>query len=169
MLRFSVKSKKANFGKHKDQTVYSAQQEMQGRMTLSAVENEIVQRTSLAKGDVRNAIASLAEVVNNALLNGLMVDLGDLGSFKIVANGKQMLSEAEVDATTIKKPRIVHYPKAEMKQYAERVAISVRRDKEGSSTSGSSASGSGGGSTSGGGSAGSGPTGGVGVGTGGSL
>lgn len=156
MLRFSVKSKKANFGKHKDQTVYSAQQEMQGRMTLSAVENEIVQRTSLAKGDVRNAIASLAEVVNNALLNGLMVDLGDLGSFKIVANGKQMLSEAEVDATTIKKPRIVHYPKAEMKQYAERVAISVRRDKEGSSTSGR-------------GSAGSGPTGGVGVGTGGSL
>lgn len=165
MLRFSVKSKKSNFGKHKDQTVYYAQQEMQGRMTLGAVENEIVQRTSLAKGDVRNAIASLAEVVNNALLNGLMVDLGDLGSFKIVANGKQMSSEAEVDATTIKKPRIMHYPKAEMKQHAERVAISVRRDKEGSSTSGSGSVGTGGGGTSGGGSS----TDGTGVGSGTTL
>lgn len=178
MLRFKVNSRKANIGKRKGQTLYYAQQEMAGRMTLGAVENEIVQRTSLAKGDVRNAIASLAEVVNNALLNGLMVDLGDLGSFKIVANGKQMSSEAEVDATTVKKPRIMHYPKAEMKQHAERVAISVRRDKEGSSTSGSGSStggvglGTGGGGTSGSGSVGTGggsSTGSSGVGSGTTL
>lgn len=159
MLRFKVNSRKATMGKHKDKTVYFAQQEMAGRMTLSAVENEIVQRTSLAKGDVRNAIASLAEVVNSALLNGLMVDLGDLGSFKIVTNGKYAATKAEVNASTIKKPRIAHYPKAEMKQYAERVAIQVRK-ADGSESGSSSASTSGSGSSTGGGSN---------VGTGGSL
>lgn len=130
MLRFKVKSQKAVMGKNKGKTVYYAHQEMGGRMTLSAVEDAIIKRTSLAKGDVRNAIASLAEVVNEALLRGQIVDLGDLGSFKVTASGKHMSTEQEVDASTIKRPRIQHYPKAEMKQHAQRVALEVIREKE---------------------------------------
>lgn len=128
MLKFKVKSQKANFGTRKGQTLYFAQQVSGSRMTLRMVEDEIVKRTSLAKGDVRNAIASLAEVVNDAILRGQIVDLGDLGSFQVVASGKRMDREEEVDASTVKRPSIRHYPRAEMKRYALGIQMEVRRE-----------------------------------------
>lgn len=133
MLKFKVKSQKANFGTRKGQTLHFAQQVPGSRMTLRMVEEDIVKRTSLARGDVRNAIASLAEVVNEALLRGQIVDLGDLGSFQVTASGKRMDSEQEVDASTIKRPSIRHYPRAEMKRYAQAIQLSVTRDGSGQS------------------------------------
>lgn len=142
MLKFKVKSQKATLGKRKGQTLHFAKQVPGSRMTLRMVEEDIVKRTSLARGDVRNAIASLAEVVNEALLRGQIVDLGDLGSFQVTANGKYMDSEQEVDASTIKRPSIRHYPRAEMKRYAQAIQLSVTREGRGQSAvaSGQSAS-----------------------------
>lgn len=142
MLLYSVVKKKMTIGKNKGQTMYQAQRNPSGKLTLSAVEEQIVEATSLSRGDVRNAIASLAAIVNRSLLAGVSVDLGDLGSFKVEANGKMVATEKEVTASSIKKPQIRYYPKHTMRQSAQQVPISVLH-KDGSvisSTSGSSPS-----------------------------
>lgn len=128
MLRFKVASRKMTVGKDKGQTKYFALREARPTLTLRQVEDEIVQKTSLARGDVRNAIASLAEVVNSALLSGLRVDLGDLGSFGVEAYGKMQATPELVHATTIKKPQIRYTPKTDMRKYAQSVPISVGSD-----------------------------------------
>lgn len=129
MLHFKVASRKMTIGKDKGKTKYFAQREARGVLSLRQVEDEIVQKTSLARGDVRNAIASLAEVVNSALLSGLKVDLGDLGSFGVEANGKMVATEGEVNASTIKKPQIRYNPKHEMRRYAQQVPINVMNER----------------------------------------
>lgn len=168
MLNYQVAPKKMTIGKKKGQTMYHAVPVPAPRLNLTQVEEEIVRRTSLSRGDVRNAVASLAEVVNSSLLSGITVDLGDLGTFKVEANGRMMTTEKEVNAASIKTPRIRHYPKHEMRRYAQSVPIAVlRRDGSVASSSGTS----GGGSSTGGGSGGtsSGSGGGASLGTGGSL
>lgn len=145
MLNYQVAPKKMTIGKKKGQTMYHAVPVPAPRLNLTQVEEEIVRRTSLSRGDVRNAVASLAEVVNSSLLSGITVDLGDLGTFKVEANGRMMTTEKEVNASTIKTPRIRHYPKHEMRRYAQSVPIAVlRRDGSVASSSGTNGGGSGG-------------------------
>ncbi len=127
MLNYEIKETTLRIGKDKGQKRYQAQRMAQGRMTLAMVESEIVQKTSLARGDVRNAIASLAEVVNSALLAGNIVELGDLGSFNVQANGRMMKTPEEVTAKSIKKPQIRYNPKVAMRKYAQEVTINVHR------------------------------------------
>lgn len=126
MLIFNVSSRKATVGKNKGKTVYFAQATAAPKMTARAVEDLIVEKTSLTRGDVRHAITSLAEVVRWALAEGISVDLADLGSFKVEAYGKLVMSEAEVTAASIKAPVIRFFPRQEMRRHAKRVAISVR-------------------------------------------
>lgn len=142
MLNFKVVRRDIKpFGRQEKEARYFAQRVVRGTLSLKQVEEQIVQKTSLAKGDVRNAITSLAEVVNSALLSGLRVDLGDLGSFAVEAGVKMMKTPEEVNATTIRKPQIRYTPKHEMRKYAQAVGISVDNPKGGGAATGSGASG----------------------------
>lgn len=134
MLRFKRKSRVSHLGKRKGQTLHFAQQQPNPRMTLAMVEDKIAQSTALSKGDVRSAIRALADVVNEALLMGMSVDLGDLGGLKVVAGSACVDTAAEVTARTIRKPRIRYYPKREMEGKAMAVAISVESDETSGAT-----------------------------------
>lgn len=125
MLDFKVSSREMTFGKDKGKTKYFAQRVSRPTVGIRQVEDAIVEKTSLARGDVRNAIASLAEVVNQMLLSGISVDLGDLGSFRVEAYGKYQDEARAVTADTIKTPQIRYTPKTAMRRYAQRVRIEV--------------------------------------------
>lgn len=83
MLRFQVKSRKASIGKKKGQVLFFAHKQASRRITLEQVEESITRSTTLTRGDVRAAIASLTDVVNEAILRGDSVDLGDLGILRV--------------------------------------------------------------------------------------
>lgn len=127
MIHYEVKKREMKIGKHKGKTMFYAAPKEPVRLTTAMVEEQIVEKTSLARGDVRNAITSLAEVIRSALLLGGVVDLADLGTFKVEANGRMVATEAEVNASTIKTPRIRFYPKHEMRERAKNVGLSVDR------------------------------------------
>lgn len=133
MIHYEVKSRKMKIGKHKDKTMYYAAPKEPIRLTTAMVEEQIVEKTSLARGDVRNAITSLAEIIKSTLLLGGVVDLADLGTFKVEANGRMVATEAEVNATTIKTPHIRFYPKHDMRERAKSVGLSVDRPDKPSS------------------------------------
>lgn len=126
MLIFNVANRKATVGKNKGKTVYYAQAAPTQRLTSRTVEDMIMEKTSLSRGDVRHAITSLAEIVRWGLSEGIAVDLADLGSFKVEAHGKLMTNEADVNAGSIKSPVIRFFPRQEMRKQAKSVAITVR-------------------------------------------
>ncbi len=96
MIEYLIKFKEITLGKRKGQRVYFAWPKMNQRMTTDELIERIVEATSLARGDVRNALVSLSEVVNEELSNGRSVDLAEMGNIRVVANPKMMDSPEEV-------------------------------------------------------------------------
>ena len=129
MLRFQVKSRKASIGKKKGQILFFAHKQATRRMTLEQVEESISRSTTLTRGDVRAAIASLTDVVNEAILRGDSVDLGDLGTLRVAVGVKQMDKEEDVNVSTLRKPQVRYTPKKAMRLLAKTVPVSVFNPK----------------------------------------
>ena len=129
MLRFQVKSRKASIGKKKGKVLFFAHKQATRRMTLEQVEESISRSTTLTRGDVRAAIASLTDVVNEAILRGDSVDLGDLGTLRVAVGVKQMDKEEDVNASTLRKPQVRYTPKKAMRLLAKTIPVSVFNPK----------------------------------------
>lgn len=130
MLHYQVRETVARVGKNKGKRVYYAQSQNVQRLTPAAIEQHIVSNTALALGDIRHAIASLTEVVCWGLSQGLAVDLGDLGTFKVVAQSKQVTELKDANASNIKRPQLRFFPKHKMRHAAQSVSISVMHLKD---------------------------------------
>lgn len=140
MIDFEIKSKTQPIGTRKGQTVYFAQPKSQQYFTNKMLIERIVRETSLSEGDVKNALASLSNVVCDALQLGMSVDLAELGSFRLVVPSKMMDSAAEVTVKdALKTPKIVFTPKQKMRDAANQVELSVDRDSLKASAGGGSA------------------------------
>ncbi len=125
MLHYSVKKTIARVGKNKGQSVFIAKRTNVTRLSSRAVEDLIVDKTSLSRGDVRHAITSLAEVIRWATTNGMAVELADLGTFKVDARSSYVLDKTKANASSIRRPFLRFYPRLEMRTAAHSVAISV--------------------------------------------
>ena len=78
---------------------------------------------------MRAAIASLTDVVNEAILRGDSVDLGDLGILRVSVGAKQMDKEEDVNASTLRKPQVRYTPKKAMRLLAKTIPVSVFNPK----------------------------------------
>lgn len=126
MIQFEVKSRVQPIGERKGQTVYYAAPKMQQKMTTKMLVDRIVRETSLSAGDVRSALISLSNVVNDALAMGMSVDLADLGSLRLTVPSKMMNTSEEVTVTkALKNPKIVFTPKQAMRDAANSVELSI--------------------------------------------
>lgn len=125
MIEFEVKERIMPIGEKKGQTVYFAAPKTQQHITPRQLEDEIVRATSLARGDVRNALTTLAEFVNSGLQRGASVDLGDLGLIKVVIGSQMMDKPEDVTASTLKTPSIRFFAKQEMLEAAKKVKVKV--------------------------------------------
>ena len=131
MIEFNILSRVLNIGKRKGQTVYYAQPKMQQRMPLEEVKRRIVRETSLSEGDVNNAMVSLRNVVCDGLRLGMSVDLGDLGTIRVVISSKMMDSAEEVTAeNALNSPKIVFTPKQIMRDAAKQVEVMIDKGDE---------------------------------------
>ena len=132
MLEYEIKSRVVTIGNRKGQTVYYAYPKAQQKLTNDMVIERIVRETSLSAGDVSNALISLSNVVCDAMKMGMSVDLGDLGSFRLVVPSRMMDTEAEVTVRdALKNPKIVFTPKQKMRDAANSVELSVDHPKAG--------------------------------------
>ena len=94
MLLYNVKKEEMRIGKHKGKTMYYASPIAQDKITTKQLEDRIVNATALSRADVRSAITALAKIVREEMLSGRTVDLANLGSFKVVSNGKRVETES---------------------------------------------------------------------------
>ena len=102
MLLYNVKKEEMRIGKHKGKTMYYDSPIAQDKITTKQLEDRIVNATALSRADVRSAITALAKIVREEMLSGRTVDLANLGSFKVVSNGKRVETEKAVQHVVIR-------------------------------------------------------------------
>ncbi len=128
MIEFVIRKRVQHVGDRKGQTVYFAVPKTADRLPKASVVNHIVQRTSLASGDLANAFVSLAEVVCEGLGNGLCVELGELGSLSVIVPSKMMDTPEEVTVEgALRKPKIVFNPTKKMLEALAKIELRIDR------------------------------------------
>lgn len=86
---------------------------------------------SLSEGDVSNALISLSNIVCDALIMGMSIDLAELGSLRLIVPSKMMDTTEEVTmADALKTPKIVFTPKQKMRDATDQVELSIDRPKK---------------------------------------
>ncbi len=127
-MKFSIRTRMITMGHRKGQRVYYAYPKAQSKLTLEMVVERIQRATSLTEGDVHNALISLGNVVYEALSEGQSVDLGRLGSFRVMVPPNMMDKEEDVVVpNAFKKPKIIYTPKKAMKIAASKVSLTIEK------------------------------------------
>ena len=89
---------------------YYAHVQANGDTNLREMSERIQQTCTVHKSDVFAVLVALEDVITEALKNGEIVRLGDLGTLQISISSKGAVTEEEYDASLIKKARINFRP-----------------------------------------------------------
>ena len=81
-----------------------------GDVSLREMSERIQQTCTVHKSDVFAVLVALEDTITDALKNGEIVRLGDLGTLQIGISSKGAVTEEEYDASLIKKARINFRP-----------------------------------------------------------
>ena len=89
---------------------FYAQAQARGDVNIREMATRIQGSCTVTKADVYAVLVALEDVIIDALKNGEIVRLGDLGTFQIGISSKGALTEEDYDETLIKKARINFRP-----------------------------------------------------------
>lgn len=135
-------------GKYKDQKVYYAQAQKSRLIDFDEVVRDISEMSSLTTGDVRNAIDRIAYYLKRELTAGNVVQLGQIGTFSLTAYGRCLTDPTQIDAHSVRKPKIrVHinkYLRGAINEYSVSVHNPYRRKDESAGSGSTLPGGSGG-------------------------
>ncbi|MCD8303935.1 MAG: HU family DNA-binding protein [Prevotellaceae bacterium] len=126
MIEFFIRERVQPLGTRKGQTVYYAMPKGTHVLENETVVRRIVQRTSLAAGDVANTLISLEEIVCEALSNGDSVELGRLGTISIIVSSKMMDSREEVTVEdALNRPKLMYHPTKPMLKALGKIVMRI--------------------------------------------
>ena len=106
MINFTVVKTVLRIGKDKGKERYYAKSDKPRVISYEDAIRDIAEMSSLTTGDVRNAIDRLAYYLQRELAEGNTVQLGQIGTFRVSAQGKYIEKAQDVHAGTIKPARI---------------------------------------------------------------
>lgn len=87
-----------------------------GSVGIIEISNDVAGSSSLSRGDLYNAIISLIDQMPKYLLNGYSVQLGDLGTFRIVFSSEGVEHEEEFNVSKMRDVKIYFLPGPRFKQ-----------------------------------------------------
>ena len=88
----------------------------EGRVTQNELKKEIVQLSSLSKGDVSNVIESFIDVIPKYLLMGKSVSLGELGTLRLSFSSEGVESVEEFTVSKISGVRVLFTPSPSLRK-----------------------------------------------------
>ena len=125
-MKFTVKPKKITLGTRAGQTGYMAVAEGNSKLSLSRLIDIVVDETSLGAGDARNAIITMTKIARRYLSDGISIDMGELGSFRVSVSSKILSDPLEVTAATaLNKPKIVYTPRQDLREAVAGMKLQV--------------------------------------------
>ena len=95
----------------------------EGVVTQKAISIDIVNLSSLSRGDVSNVIESLIATVPKYLLMGKGVKLGDLGSLRLSFTSEGVDNAKDFNTKMIRGVKVVFTPSTEFKSELEKITF----------------------------------------------
>ena len=89
---------------------YYARAKANGEVNIREMSERIQQSCTVHKADVQAVLLGLEDTITDALKNGEIVRLGDLGTFQIGISSKGAETEEDYNVSLIKKARINFRP-----------------------------------------------------------
>mgnify|MGYP002152785194 CR=1 FL=1 len=124
-LRYRITKRKNTIGGKKDQ--YIMQAVHTGVVTFDEIWKKAGERCSLTSGDVKHAAIEIAEIYQKHLADGRIVDLGDLGRYKIGFQCKAEDHPKKLTKKSIKKFHLNFQPSKALKQMLK-AGLPVKRE-----------------------------------------
>ena len=92
-----------------------------GKITKTDLAKEIVNISSLSRGDVSNVIESLIDIVPKYLLMGKSINLGELGTMRVSFSSQGVENEKDFSTGKIKDVKIIFTPSVELKNQLKQI------------------------------------------------
>jgi predicted histone-like DNA-binding protein len=92
------------------QKKYYASPVINGELTLDGMTTEIEKRCTVNGADIRAVLYAMVDVASEALKDGAIVRLGELGSFRMSISSEGREKEEDVNATAIRGNSIIFSP-----------------------------------------------------------
>lgn len=105
------------------QTKWYAAPVNEGRVTQREIAADIVELSSLSRGDISNVIESLITVIPRYLMLGKSVNLGDLGTLRISFGSEGVDDKEQFVPSMIKGVRVVFTPSVQLKDAIEKTRL----------------------------------------------
>ena len=94
---------------------FYASANMSGELTLSGLTKSIEKISPVSGADSRAVLYGMVDVMQDALANGQIVRLGELGSLRVSISSEGKETAEEVNASAIKGARVVFTPGKDIK------------------------------------------------------
>lgn len=122
-LKFRVVKRKVLNGADKDAVKTYAMAKASGTTDLNKICKLVSSRSTVSSADVKAVLDSLNWVMDLELSAGNVVQLGELGNFRLSLSSEGTAKEEDFDATKIKKARIVFHPGAALRTTRKEVTF----------------------------------------------
>ena len=97
-------------GEKNDPPKYYAQAQARGDVSIREMAERIQSTCTVTKADVYAVLVALEDVIVEALQNGEIVRLGELGTFQLSLSGKGAVTEEDYNTSLIKRAKINFRP-----------------------------------------------------------
>ena len=95
---------------------YYASAPVSGTMDFDSICDVVADRSTASDGDVALVIRSVIRVMGEAFLRNEVVQLGNLGNFRISIGSSGTVDEKDFQANLIRKPKIIFTPGAKLRK-----------------------------------------------------
>jgi predicted histone-like DNA-binding protein len=100
----------------RSQTKWYASPVITGKISKTDLAKEVVNLSSLSRGDVSSVIENLLDIMPKYLLMGKSVNMGELGTLRVSFGSEGVENEKDFNSTKIKGAKIVFTPGIELKK-----------------------------------------------------
>lgn len=114
-IKYKVVGRKINIAPKKGQVLYGAQPVYLDDISFKRLCSRIAEYSSVTSADVKAVIDRMLYVMNEELLNGRIVRLGELGSFRLSFGSASVEDEKEFKSSLIRTPKILFTPAKEVR------------------------------------------------------
>jgi predicted histone-like DNA-binding protein len=122
-LKFRKVARKVIGGDEMGETRYYAMAKCTGIAGVDKICKLISARSAISSADVKAVFDSLAWVMDLELSSGNVVQLGELGNFRLSISSEGMENKKELNASKIRKARIIFSPGAVLRNTKQNVSF----------------------------------------------
>jgi predicted histone-like DNA-binding protein len=102
---------------------FYASAQSNGDLTLNGLARLIEKSSTVSRADIYAVLISMVDTMEEALANGQIIRMGDLGSMRVSLSSKGEETAQEVNSTSIKEAKVIFAPGKGIKQLMESLSF----------------------------------------------